>query len=232
MNTLANWTKRALIAAALMAPGAAMAQSETPPAPDPAAVDALVSALPEMPWMRVCGIDQNANVRVCNTRARDVAIAEGIVVTMQVIEVENGNKQITALLPLSVQLPDGVRAQIDDGQQITGRFRICLPQGCVVEIPADENTIASMKRGSNFVITAINQQGRAVPFQFSLSGFTAAYDGEPIDPFVLRAAQERLIQQQIETQRGGAGANPDLQGGLDRRAEELRQRLQGGGTQQ
>jgi hypothetical protein len=75
-----------------------------------------------------------------------------------------------------------------------------------------------MKRGSQLVITALNQQARPVNFDVSLQGFTRSYDGEAIDPARLQAEQQRLQdelkrkadearQQLIERQQQQSGTN-------------------------
>ena len=56
-------------------------------------------------------------------------------------------------------------------------------------------------------IIGIGQNGKQIEFPVTLSGFTAAYDGAPIDPAQITQNRETLQQQ------------------LQRKAEEARQRL-------
>ena len=67
--------------------------------------------------------------------------------------------------------------------------------------------IASLKGGSEVVITMLNPQGKPVNFDISLAGFTATYDGPGIDP-----AEAQARQQQLEEE-------------LRRRADAARQQL-------
>ena len=135
-------------------------------------------------------------------------------------------RQIVAIMPTRLQIPDGARGQVDDGGQITGQFRICYPTNCLIEFPAEDATIDAMKAGSEFTITALNEAGRAVPFAFTLAGFTAAYDSDGFEAPLLVAA-ERVLRQQAGAAAGEpAAADDELQNALERRAQELRERLE------
>jgi len=67
--------------------------------------------------------------------------------------------------------------------------------------------IGSLKRGSNMNIVGIDQARKQAGFKVTLSGFTAAYDGEAVDP--------KTLQEQNET----------LQQKLQRKADEKNRRL-------
>lgn len=195
---------------------------------DPAEAAALADALPQANWIKVCGVDQRANQQVCNIRARELQVEGVTVAALQIIEQEGGERQMVTILPTRLQIPEGVRGQVDDGAQVIGQFRICYPQNCFVEFEPTDALIDSMKAGGEFTVTALNEAGRAVPFAFSLSGFTAAYDGEGYDSAVLIAAEQIVRQRAAEAAAAQADAPPsdDLQNALEERARELRERLQ------
>jgi invasion protein IalB len=193
---------------------------------DPAQAAALAEQLPDLTWVKVCGIDQRASQSVCNIRARELQIEGVTVAALQIIENEGGDRRIVAILPTRLQIPEGVRGQVDDGAQLTGGFRICYPQNCFVEFEANDALIASMKAGGEFTITALNEAGRAVPFAFSLAGFTAAYDGEGFDSSVLIAAEQLLRQQAVSAAQDAPPPSSELQDALEQRARELRERMQ------
>ena len=237
-------TTRALAAALALtlAPTAVWAQAEAPAeqltpeqrlqqiidSVDPAEAEALADILPESNWLKVCGLDQRVNQQVCNIRARELQVEGVTVAALQIIEQEGGERQMVTILPTRLQIPDGVRGQVDDGAQITGVFRICYPQNCFVEFEPSDAVIESMKAGGEFTVTALNEAGRAVPFSFSLSGFTSAYDGEGYDSSVLIAAEQvarRRLAEAASTQTD-APPSDDLQNALEQRARELRERIQ------
>lgn len=193
---------------------------------DPAEAEALADLLPDITWIKVCGVDQRANQSVCNIRARELQVEGVTVAALQIIESEGGERQMVTILPTRLQIPEGVRGQVDDGSPVTGEFRICYPQNCFVEFEATDALINSMKAGGEFTVTALNEAGRAVPFAFSLSGFTAAYDGEGYDSSVLIAAEQIVRQRAAESTAEAAPPSDELQNALEQRARELRERMQ------
>ncbi len=193
---------------------------------DPAEANALADTLPDITWIKVCGVDQRANQTVCNIRARELQVEGVTVAALQIIEPESGERQLVTILPTRLQIPEGVRGQVDDGAPITGQFRICYPQNCFVEFEANDAIINAMKAGGEFTVTALNEAGRAVPFAFSLVGFTAAYDNEGYDSNVLIAAEQVLRQRAAQTAADAPPPSDDLQNALEQRARELRERMQ------
>ena len=58
-----------------------------------------------------------------------------------------------------------------------------------------------MKAGGVLKLSARNQQGKAYTFDLSLKGFTASYDGDPVDPQQLQNTQQKLqdeLQKKIQ----------------------------------
>ncbi|MEM9740855.1 MAG: invasion associated locus B family protein [Pseudomonadota bacterium] len=227
----------ALVCGLAMAPVSALAQEATDLSPqerlqqiiervDPAEAQALADQLPDLAWVKVCGVDPRANQQVCNIRARELQIENVTVAALQIIEQEGGSRQMVAILPTRLQIPEGVRAQVDEGGQLAGAFRICYPQNCVVEFPIDDALVNAMKAGGEFTITALNEAGRAVPFAFTLTGFTAAYDGEGIDSSVLIAAEQVIRERAVEEAQNAPPPSSELQEALEQRARELRERMQ------
>jgi invasion protein IalB len=192
----------------------ANAQSE----PDPAEVDALIGSLEDATWIKICGVDQGNQKNVCTTRARELVVNGQVIAVLQLVAVEGEYQNLITLLPTGLQIPDGIRVQVDGGQPITGRFRICFPNNCLVEAPANQALVDSMKRGQELIISAQNQAGRPVPFKFSLAGFTKAIEGEGIDAQVFAAAEAKMREQAQSQQQ----QSNDLQNALQRKANEAR----------
>lgn len=78
--------------------------------------------------------------------------------------------------PLGTLLREGLRLQIDSGQETTGAFNICIPSGCIVSEPISDQFLSQLKAG-NVAKMSFNvlQQG-AINVSISLKGFTKAYD--------------------------------------------------------
>ena len=126
---------------------------------------------------------------------------------VQIREAENGGpKSLVVAVRPGMMLQPGMRAQIDGGRQYEIPYGICFPNACYGEIEVDGEFVSSMKAGGQLVITTMTQAGKPAAFPHTLVGFTAAYDGEGIQP----------------AQTSGA-ADGDLSKALQEKAERARQ---------
>ncbi len=79
------------------------------------------------------------------------------------------------VMPLGVVLIRGVGFQIDNSAENRVPFQVCTNQGCVVQLPFNDQLVNAAKAGNNIKITMDSPQG-PVPINISLSGFTKAYN--------------------------------------------------------
>jgi invasion protein IalB len=79
-------------------------------------------------------------------------------------------------LPLGLDLRPGILFQVDDKVAREFPFQTCLPNGCRVVAPVDEEMLAAMRAGSAFVV-GIKTLGsdRVGVIEGSLLGFTAGF---------------------------------------------------------
>jgi invasion protein IalB len=171
-----------------------------------------VKAEPSQPdWTKVCGKDQAANTEVCYT-TRDFVSDQGqpvLAVAVYDAKGPQSQKIVRFLMPLGLLLQPGVRFAVDQGQATPGRYAICFPNGCFAEAPGlKDDVVNQMKKGTTLNVSVQNQAMREVTFAVPLAGFGKAFDGPPVDPKVLAEQQEKL------------------QAELQKRSEEMRQRLQ------
>jgi hypothetical protein len=99
---------------------------------------------------------------------------------------------------------------------------ICFQNGCMSDYEVTPELLASMKKGQNLVVQAINSNGAPLTLPLPLAEFAKAYDGPPTDPKVFEETQKKLqeeLQKRAEEQRkkleeaqkaggGAAPANP------------------------
>ena len=110
----------------------------------------------------------------------------GLFVTIQrVNQAGQDGRQVSALIsaiaPLGVLLPYGLRAKIDGGAETGMPYNRCMQTGCFAQAPMSEETVNQMKRGSNAVFSIALD--REITVNISLRGFTKAYDSlKPISP--------------------------------------------------
>jgi invasion protein IalB len=162
-------------------------------------------------WTKVCGKDQAANTEVCYT-TRDFVSDQGQPVLAVAVYDAKGpqpQKIVRFLMPLGLLIQPGVRFSVDQGQPTPGRYAVCFPNGCFAEAPGlKDDVVNAMKKGTTLNVSVQNQAMREVTFAVPLAGFGKAFDGPPVDPKVLAEQQEKL------------------QAELQKRSDEMRQRLQ------
>ncbi|MEH2608668.1 invasion associated locus B family protein [Bradyrhizobium sp. AZCC 1693] len=172
------------------------------------------------PWTKFCLKGQEAGAKqVCFT-GKDGRIESGQpVIAAVIIEPEGEPKKLLRVtLPLGMQLVHGTRIIVDSNAPLQGPYVICFQNGCMSDYEATPELIASMKKGQNLVVQAINSNGAPLTLPLPLAGeFAKAYDGPPTDPKVFEENQKKLqeeLQKRAEEQRkklegaGGGAANP------------------------
>ena len=193
----------------------APAQPQAQQAQPAAATVVQVKAEPsQADWTKVCGKDQAQNAEICYT-TRDFVSDQGQpVLAVAVYDAKGAQSQkiVRFLMPLGLMLQPGVRFAVDQGQATPGRYAVCFPNGCFAEAPGlKDDVINAMKKGTTLNVSVQNQAMREVTFAVPLAGFGKAFDGPPIDPKVLEDQQKKLQEE------------------LQKRSDEMRQKLQQGG---
>ena len=103
-----------------------------------------VKAEPSQPeWTKVCGKDQNTNSEICYT-TRDFVSDQGQpVLALAVYDVKGPQPQrvVRFVMPLGLLLQPGLRFAVDQAQPISGRYVMCLPNGCFAEAQVKDDFI-------------------------------------------------------------------------------------------
>jgi invasion protein IalB len=194
--------------------GPPAAQQQPPAGGQPAQAQAPGQQPPEQqiqliyaPWTKFCLKGQETGAKqVCFT-GKDGRIESGQpVIAAVIIEPEGEPKKILRVtLPLGMQLVHGTRIIIDSNQPQQAPYVICFQNGCMSDYEATPETIASLKKGQNLVVQAINSNGAPLTLPLPLAGeFAKAYDGPPTDPKVFEENQKKLqeeLQKRADEQR-------------------------------
>ena len=133
--------------------GAPAAQAQQPPEQQVQLIYA--------PWTKFCLKGQDANAKqVCFT-GKDGRIESGQpVIAAVIIEPEGEPKKILRVtLPLGMQLVHGTRIIVDSNPPQQSPYVICFANGCMSDYEATPEMLASMKKGQNLVVQAINSNG-------------------------------------------------------------------------
>lgn len=151
-------------------------------------------------WFKVC--TKQADNDICNVQNIRTAATGQLLTAVNLIQVTG--KQNRALFQVAVPtgrvIPAGVGMQIDGGQAQRINYSICLPDRCIAEAPLTPEFVNALKRGGSMTLTTVNFQNQPNPIEVSLSGFTAAFDGEPLKQSELETRQKEL-QAEIEKRR-------------------------------
>ncbi len=159
-------------------------------------------------WFKLCETNPKTKKNICALNISLPGKNGQPIASIRIIEIEGvSQKGLAIAIPPGLLIQPGLRVQIDGTKTGTAKFQICSPQACFVEARFNEGFIDSLKRGNEMKIIGIGQNGKQVEFPVTLSGFTAAYDGDPIDPKVAAKSQETLQQR------------------LQRKADEAREKL-------
>ena len=201
--------------AAPKAPAPAAQAPAAPPAGAPAAgaQPADQVQLIYAPWTKFCLKGQDAGAKqVCFT-GKDGRIESGQpVIAAVIIEPEGEPKKILRVtLPLGMQLVHGTRVIVDANAPMQSPYVICFANGCMSDYDVTAELLASMKKGQNLVVQAINSNGAPLTLPLPLAEFAKAYDGPPTDPKVFEETQKKLqeeLQKRAEEARKKLEANP------------------------
>lgn len=159
---------------------------------------------PPLGWFKTCSKQEDNDVCV----VQNVVLAQNgqMITAVGLITVSGkvNRKILQVSVPTARLIPPGVSMQIDGGKGQKLDYAVCLPDKCTAEIPMTDAMIANLKKGSDLVLTSINFRRSPNPIQIALTGFTAAFDGEPITQSQLAESQRSLqesMQQKAEEAR-------------------------------
>jgi len=213
--------------------GAAMAQTQPPKAPAPAAPGApgqpqqpalpskvdLVS--PEPQWAKFCAKEPNSGRDACATmRDFSTSADQPPMISINLFELagEEKRKLRLLMLPIGMMLKPGFRVIVDKGEPIEGRYDMCFQNACSAEIEISPKTLETLKKGTTMsVVMRVpggDVSGHELTFTIPLKDLGTAFDGKPTDPKVLEEQRQALQQQlqkkaeeqrkQLEQQQGAA----------------------------
>ncbi len=118
------------------------------------------------PGARVCELYQQIDQQESGQR----------VLTFSVRINDAGEPVAVLIAPFGLRLSEGLRIRISEEQIAHLAFETCLPEGCLVIAPMDDELIAEMQTGTEAAVILVSRQGEAIGIPISLMGFTAGLD--------------------------------------------------------
>ena len=175
-------TFRTLIAGAAIAlAGATTAVAQTAPNPGQ--------------WFKACA--EQGEATICNVQNIRTADTGQLLTAVSLIEVKGKADQriFQVSVPTGRLVKPGILMQIDANKPTRIPYGLCLPDRCIAEVELTAAMVSALKRGGKLTLTSLNFQRKENPIEMTLSGFTAAYDGEGIKQDELAKRQQALADQ-------------------------------------
>jgi invasion protein IalB len=162
------------------------------------------------PWTKFCGKDNNPQAKEVCLTVKEARLETGqFLAGAALIEQAGEEKKLFRItLPLGMQLPQGTRMLLDKEQPLTGRYIVCLPNGCMADFDVNAEFVGKLKKGQQIVLQGINLPGQAASYMLPLADFAKANEGPATDPKKFEEDQKKLQDE------------------LQKKAEEARKRLQ------
>ena len=132
------------------------------------------------PWTKFCGKDQNPQAKEVCLTVKEARLETGqFLAGAALIEQAGEDKKLFRItLPLGMQLPQGTRMILDKEEPLTGRYVVCLPNGCMADFDVTKDFVGKLKKGQQIVLQGINLPGQAASYLLPL---------QPISPRRTRA---------------------------------------------
>ena len=147
---------------------------------------------PPQGWFKACA--KQKDVDICNVQNIVTASTGQVVTGISLLELKGkvNRKLFQVTVPTGRLVPPGIGLQIDGGKTQKLDYVLCFPDRCIAEAPLSDELVASFKKGSELTLTSVNSQNQPNPIKVSLSGFTGAFGGAPLQASDLEDRQKKL----------------------------------------
>jgi len=158
-------------------------------------------------WVKVCQTDPQSKKQVCLTNRALRSETGQTLMTAVVVQLVSDKKQILRLiLPVGVLIPNGAGIFLDNTHFESGKFLVCTPEGCLVQIELSDSALATLRKAHTMAV-ALKTPNQQVSLPLSVDGLAKALDNPPLDPQTVVEEQKKL---QEELQKAAEKARSDL----------------------
>jgi invasion protein IalB len=150
------------------APPAAPQQAEPAPASTPAPPG----------WVARCTSVSRETPPECAMEETAVLAKTGQLVILVNVRVpsDTGTPVILVQLPLGLNLPAGIKVQVDDGKTADMQIQTCENRGCYASMPVPADLLAALKSGKQLKVSFQNLGKETITVPLPLADFPAAYE--------------------------------------------------------
>ncbi|WP_187971087.1 invasion associated locus B family protein [Aquibium microcysteis] len=147
---------------------------------------------PPRGWFKACS--KQEDIDICNVQNIVVADSGQLITGVSLIEVKGkvNRKVFQVTVPTGRMMMPGIGMQVDTSKPQKVDYAVCFPDRCVAEVPMTDELVAAFKKGTELTLTSVNFQNQPNPIKVSLSGFTAAFDGAPLQQADIEDRQKKL----------------------------------------
>ena len=146
-------------------------------------------------WFKTCA--KQAENDICNTQQLIFADNGQMITAVSLLDISGkvNNKLFQVTVPTGRLIPPGIGMSIDGGAIQKIDYALCFADRCIAEAPLTDAILASLKKGGKVTFTSINFQRQQNPVEMTLEGFTAAYEGEPVQESAVEDRQKKLAEE-------------------------------------
>jgi len=83
---------------------------------------------------------------------------------------------ILVQLPLGLNLPAGIKLQVDEGKTADMQIQTCENRGCYASLPVSSDLLAALKSGKQLKVSFQNLGKETITVPMPLEDFPAAYE--------------------------------------------------------
>jgi invasion protein IalB len=161
-------------------------------------------------WLKVC---DPKNPAICMV-TKDYIVESGpaALATFSVQGRPEPNKfGVGVTVPPGFFFPPGIPVSIDGKKQATAQYIVCWPDGpkssrvmCIAQAEVPDDFVAALKKGGTLALQLTTGDGKTVPIEFSLAGFSKTFDGPDMGEAAIAKQREetaKLFQEKAQ-QRG------------------------------
>lgn len=165
------------------------------------------SQSPQSMWTKLCNMikvvpegagegAQPEDVNRCLTLQEQFNNTTGrLVVSAALRKQDREGERLLVIMPLGMDLRKSLEAKIDNGNPLKLDYISCDQGGCTAEVQLTPDLVKAMKVGQQLSIETHGPRGRPMRFTLGLTGFAAAYDGDPTDMKQYQEARQKLVSQ-------------------------------------
>lgn len=143
-------------------------------------------------WFKAC--TKQEDVDICNVQNIMTANTGQVITGISLLELKGkvNRKVFQVTVPSARLVPPGIGLQVDGGKAQKLEYVLCFPDRCIAEAQLSDQLVSSFKKGTELTLTSVNAQNQANPVKVSLNGFTAAFDGPPLQQSDIEERQKKL----------------------------------------